>query len=167
MTSGITVRLHRVLLASALLCTPSLSKAERSGVADLATCLREAAEAHGLPPAALVLLYQNEGGSLGHVSRNGNGTVDIGPLQINQIWVGAIARRWGLPADTTFRLLRDDFCSNAEAASWILATEVRHAGGDFWEGVGRYHSSRSDLKESYLTKIYGWVRRIQQSLDHG
>ena len=160
--------MRRCLVAAMMACVPSLSWAasDSPGVAEVATCLRRAGTAHDVPPAALVLLYENEGGSLGHVSQNSNGTVDIGPLQINQIWVGAIARRWGLPADVTFRLLRDDFCSNAEAASWILQTEIRNAGGDFWDGMGRYHSARSDLKEGYLDQIRHWVKRIQGAVEH-
>jgi hypothetical protein len=159
---------NTLLSALALVCVSSLCwAADQTGLQEVTACLRQAAAAHSLPPAALVLLYENEGGSLGQVSRNSNGTVDIGPLQINQIWVGAVARRWGLPADTAFRLLRDDFCSNAEAAAWILQTEIRNAGGDFWEGMGRYHSARFDLKERYLAHIHGWVRRIQRAIDDG
>jgi hypothetical protein len=158
----------RALLAAVLLWAPAPSWAasDGSGLREVTACLSKAAEAHDLPPAALVLLYENEGGSLGRVSRNSNGTVDIGPLQINQIWVGAIAERWGLPADVTFRLLRDDFCSNAEAAAWILENEIRNAGGDFWEGMGRYHSGRADLKQGYLSRIRDWARRIQRAVDH-
>ena len=160
--------MKRCLAAALIASLPSLAQAEPDGpgLAEVARCLRHAADAHHVPPAALVLLYENEGGSLGHVSRNGNGTVDIGPLQINQIWVGAIAQRWGLPPDVTFRLLRDDFCSNAEASAWILETEIRNAGGDFWDGMARYHSARADLKESYLDKLRHWVRRIQSAVGH-
>ncbi len=57
-------------------------------------CVLAAARVHRLPPAMLVILLNVEGGSLGRVSQNTNDTVDIGPMQVNQIWIPLVAAHW-------------------------------------------------------------------------
>ena len=57
-------------------------------------CLNAAAAAYQVPPVVLVVLLNVEGGSLGHVSPNSNATVDIGPMQVNQIWIPQVAAHW-------------------------------------------------------------------------
>ena len=71
-------------------------------------CLTEAAAMHRLPPAMLVVLLTVEGGTLGHVSRNTNGTVDIGPMQVNTVWVPRIAAHWRTTPASTYAALRDN-----------------------------------------------------------
>jgi peptide-methionine (R)-S-oxide reductase len=50
-------------------------------------CVRHAARAERVPLAALVGLLRVEGGHVGHSHRNRNGTFDMGPMQINTIWL--------------------------------------------------------------------------------
>ena len=54
-------------------------------------CLKAAAEVHHVPAGVLVLLISVEAGRLGAVSQNANGTVDIGPMQVNDTWLSKIA----------------------------------------------------------------------------
>ncbi len=86
----------------------------------IAGCLTAAADVYRLPPAVLVVLLNVEGGSLGHVSANTNATVDIGPMQVNQIWIPQLAAHWHASTADTFVALRDNFCANVEAGAWIL-----------------------------------------------
>ena len=104
-------------------------------------CIEAAADAYRVPPAVLVILLNVEGGSLGAVSQNTNGTVDIGPMQVNQIWVPQVAAHWR----TTERARLPRRCATisapiVEAGAWILRQGLDEAHGDFWEGVGFYHS---------------------------
>ncbi|HKM61428.1 MAG TPA: lytic transglycosylase domain-containing protein [Acidisphaera sp.] len=94
-------------------------------------CLLAAARVHRLPPALLVILLNVEGGSLGHVSHNTNGTVDIGPMQVNQIWLPQLAARWNTTVPGAFAALRDNFCANVEAGAWILRKGLDEPGADF------------------------------------
>ncbi len=112
-------------------------------------CVLAAARVHRLPPAMLVILLNVEGGSLGRVSQNTNDTVDIGPMQVNQIWIPLVAAHWHATAAAAFRALRDNFCANVEA------------GGDFWQGVGFYHSHDPDEKERYLRAVLRQAIRLQ------
>ena len=135
-----------VLAAAAYSCAVSAGPAQsrrcsrmtrqRSGAAS-----RLPPRSYRLPPAVLVILLNVEGGSLGRVSPNTNGTVDIGPMQVNEIWLPE--RRGALERDDrsdAYKALRDNFCANVEAGAWILRRGLDEARGDFWEGVGYYHS---------------------------
>jgi hypothetical protein len=136
-----------------------------SRAADNATmirgCIEAAAQAYRVPPAILVILLNVEGGSLGAVSPNTNGTVDIGPMQVNEIWLPDIARHWGTTQRVAFFALRDSFCANVEAGTWILRQGLGEANGDFWEGVGYYHSHDPFHKRTYLRAVLEQVLRLQ------
>jgi hypothetical protein len=103
-------------------------------------CITAAAKVHRIPPAVLVILLDVEGGSLGRVSPNTNGTVDIGPIQVNEIWLPEVAAHWHATIADVYKALRDNFCANVEAGAWILRRCLDEARGDFWDGVGYYHS---------------------------
>lgn len=124
-------------------------------------CLTAAAAAHRLPPAMLVILLKVEGGSLGHVSRNTNGTVDIGPLQVNTVWVPRIAQHWSAAPAMAFLALRDNLCANLEGGAWILRQAMDEARGDFWGGVGIYHSHNPGYQARYLRKVLDASLRLQ------
>jgi hypothetical protein len=124
-------------------------------------CLYAAADVHRVPPAVLVVLLNVEGGTLGHVSANTNATVDIGPMQVNQIWIPQIAAHWHASPAATFTALRDSFCANVEAGAWILRQGLDEAHGDFWQGVGYYHSHDPQHKATYLQSVLKQVLRLR------
>ena len=128
----------------------------------LAGCLTAASTAYHVPLSVLLILLQVEGGSLGGISRNSNDTVDIGPMQVNSIWVSKIATHWHALPTTTFEALRDSFCANVEAGTWILRQNLDAAHGDFWEGVGLYHSHAPAYKAAYLRKVLQVALRLQK-----
>ena len=124
-------------------------------------CLFAVAEVYRLPPALILILLKVEGGRLGAVSGNSNDTVDIGPMQVNTIWVPAIARHWRTSKEAAFLALRDNLCANLEGGSWILRQALDEAHGDFWGGVGIYHSHNPVHKEAYLRKVLQWTLRLR------
>ena len=129
-----------------------------------AACLTAASATYHLPVGLLLILLQVEGGSLGAVSHNSNDTVDIGPMQVNSIWVPRIASRWHAAPAVTLAALRDSFCANIEAASWILRQSLDEAHGDLWEGVGLYHSHDPTYKADYLRKVLRVALHLQQAV---
>jgi len=149
--------MKRLLLAAAAVLVLGTGVA-RAGVAmkrglAIRDCIFAAAAAYRLPPAVLLILLDVEGGSLGHVSLNTNGTVDIGPMQVNEIWLPQLEAHWKASRAATYAALRDDFCANVEGGAWILRQAIDEAHGDFWEGVGLYHSHDPGDKADYLRKV--------------
>jgi hypothetical protein len=124
-------------------------------------CITTAAEAYRLPAALILILLKVEGGDLGAVSGNTNDTVDIGPMQVNTIWVPQIARHWRTTPQAAYVALRDNFCANIEGGTWILRQALDEAGGDFWSGVGIYHSHNPVHRETYLRKVLAWTLRLR------
>ncbi len=146
-----------------LLTAGAADAADTSNGATIRGCLEAASRAYRVPPAILVVLLNVEGGSLGAVSQNTNGTVDIGPMQVNQIWVPQVAAHWSTTNDRAYRALRDNFCANLEAGAWILRQGLDEAHGNFWEGVGYYHSHDPGHKQTYLRSVLQQVLRLQPS----
>ncbi len=161
--------MKRILFVAAAMLTVGAGPGRAASLSDngriIAGCINAAADVYRLPPAVLVILLNVEGGSLGHVSQNTNATVDIGPMQVNQIWIPQVAAHWHATEAATFHALRDDFCANVEAGSWILRQGLDEARGDFWQGVGYYHSHDPQHKATYLQAVLKQVLRLRASVD--
>ena len=156
-----------LIAATAALALLALTPARAEGVTDttVATateCIRAAAVLHRVPTGAIVLLLSVEGGAIGRTSGNTNGTVDIGPMQVNEIHLPALARRWHTSVAGAREALLNNFCANVEAGAWILRNALDSAGGDFWEGVGRYHSSTEVYKTRYLRRVLEHAERLRR-----
>ena len=135
----------------------------KPGTADrvIGQCILAAAKVHRVPAAVLVILLDVEGGQLGRVSGNSNGTVDIGPIQVNEVWLPDLARHWHASVADSFPALRDSFCANVEAGAWILRQGLDEARGDFWTGVAYYHSHNPAYKAAYLRKVLAQALHFQ------
>jgi hypothetical protein len=73
--------------AAAALAWSGVAFAQAPTPATIEACIYAAASVYHEPPAVLLILLNVEGGTLGAVSHNTNGTVDIGPMQVNQLWI--------------------------------------------------------------------------------
>ena len=160
------MKLLGALVATLLVATPAIAVEPApvpldARVAMVTECINAAATAHRLPPGVLMILLNVEGGKLGRASQNTNDTVDIGPMQINQIWIPAVARHWRADHAATRDALLNSFCANVEAGAWILRTGIDEARGDFWEGVAFYHSHSPEHKVAYLRSVLHQVLRLQ------
>lgn len=124
-------------------------------------CLMAAAASRDLPPQLLVGILDVEGGKVGFERQNSNGTRDLGPMQVNTLWVTVVAKAHGVPEAEVETSLRDDGCYNVHMAAWILRRCIEDM-GDQWTGVGCYHSRTPELNNAYqgrvrraLTRLYG------------
>ncbi len=123
-------------------------------------CINAASRAHRVPAVLLVMLLRVEGGRLGAVSQNTNDTVDIGPMQVNSIWVHKVAQRWGATDQAAYQAMRDSLCANLEAGAWILRTGLDEAQGDLWQGVAFYHSHSPEHQQRYLKLLWQEASRL-------
>lgn len=111
-------------------------------------CIVEAAARFDLPTTIIYSILQVEGGKVGKINHNTNGTYDMGPMQINSIWLPTFS-----PYLSEHELIHDG-CKNVLAGAWILKSNILRAQGDFWQGVGNYHSRTHRLNKKYQLKIY-------------
>lgn len=117
---------------------------------EIPQCVVEAAQTYNLPIRGLIALWLTEGGRTGMQNLNKNETYDFGPMQINTVWADKLAKDFNV----TSEMLTKDFCWSVKAASYILRYEINLAGGNFWEGVGHYHSRTDSLKKAYIERVY-------------
>jgi hypothetical protein len=103
-------------------------------------------------------LRDQEGGWIGAEVANTNGTHDLGPLQVNSLWVPRIARAIALSDEEVRHKLRSDPCFNVETARWIFLSGVRLT-GDYWKAVGMYHSPTAWRQRRYAADVAHHLRR--------
>lgn len=119
-----------------------------------AGCITVAAMAFGHSEDSLRALLSVERGAVGRVSApNKDGTVDIGPFQINERHLPLFQRLLGVDRDAALTRLRDDGCFNALAAGYILRMKTMAAGGNAWNGLGLYHSATPSLMRDYQERL--------------
>jgi len=125
-------------------------------------CVDTAATRFRVPPSLIRAILAVEGGRSGAVSTNRNGSFDIGPMQINSIWLPEIEKRGG-----SLELILHHRCANIHFGAWLLSREL--AGIDparldratFWRAVGNYHSRTPELNRRYAERVWKAWRRGQ------
>ncbi|HTI00734.1 MAG TPA: lytic transglycosylase domain-containing protein [Acidisoma sp.] len=116
-------------------------------------CMVAAEAAYHLPVRALPAIQRVEGGKVGTVSPNKDGSHDLGLMQVNTRWVTPLARSTGLPPQTVVTRLIFNPCFNIAAAASILRTYVDEEHGDMWRAIGDYHSHTPWLSTPYKLKV--------------
>jgi len=124
----------------------------------LAVCIFAAAQTYSVPPSVILGILNVEGGRVGMASQNTNGTRDLGPMQINTIWLPELSRHWGVPQSTAHRLVRDDACVNIGVGAWILRRKMDET-GSLYRGIAHYHSATPYLGQRYREKV---IRAMQK-----
>ncbi|GGM25531.1 hypothetical protein GCM10009425_40390 [Pseudomonas asuensis] len=114
-------------------------------------CMVQAAVEYSIPLRGLIAVWLTEGGKIGTLSKNkSNGTIDHGPMQINDVWADELQKNFGVTRD----MLTNDFCWSVRSAAYILRSEINRAKGSFWDGVGHYHSRTPEFKYPYIQRVY-------------
>lgn len=124
----------------------------------LAACLIIAAQTYQVPPGVLLGILQVEGGRVGQEVGNTNGSYDLGPMQINTIWLPTLANKWNTDQRTARKWLRDDGCVNMAVSAWILRQRINLT-GSLWGGVAGYHSLTPGIGSRYASKVAAAMRR--------
>lgn len=119
----------------------------------LAACIFLAAQTYGIPPAVMLGIYQIEGGKVGQaVGPNQNGTYDLGPMQINEVWLPELAKQWGVSTKTARRWVKDDACTNVGVSAWILRSHLDET-GSLDRAIAMYHSRTPHIGGAYKHKV--------------
>ena len=123
-------------------------------------CMALTASFYHLPPRVLPSIQHVEGGAVGTVHANNDGTEDFGVMQVNTRWVPHIARVARMSeADTRTRLIQDS-CFNVTAAGLILRTYLNEEHGNLMRAVGDYHSHTPGLNQRYQVLVMRSAERL-------
>jgi len=113
-----------------------------------------------LPPHVLPSIQAVEGGFVGSVSHNTDGSDDLGVMQVNTLWLQPLARVSRLPPAEVRRRLVVDPCFNIAAAGRILRTYLHETHGDWMRAIGDYHSHTPALNEDYQARAMAAARKL-------
>lgn len=118
----------------------------------MAACLMLASQTYQIPPAVMVGIWQVEGGQVGQAVSNTNGTYDLGPMQINTIWLPELSQKWGVSEETAKRWIKDDPCTNMGVSAWILRSHYNET-GSLSKAIQYYHSRTPKYGYAYRKKV--------------
>jgi hypothetical protein len=123
-------------------------------------CMALVAQVYALPPRVLPSIQAVEGGAVGSVHLNRDGSEDYGVMQINSRWVHALGRVARMPDAAVQQRLVGDACFNIAAAGLIMRSYLNEAGGDLLRAVGYYHSHTQSLGEPYRLRVVNAAARL-------
>ena len=117
-----------------------------------AQCVHDNARDYKLNPLILLAILKVESNGKAVVGQNTNGTQDIGPAQFNtKYWFKTLTVKYRIPPEA----LMNDMCQVLRALGFAVRTEINAAGGDFWRGVGNYHSRTPVHHYKYIRLVHG------------
>lgn len=118
-----------------------------------ARCIQSSSSTYKVNPLLMIAVLKVESnGRTGIVSRNTNGSDDLGPSQFNtDSWAKVLIEKYKIPREA----LVHDMCQSVRALGFALRTEIDAAGGDIWKGLGNYHSRTPKHHEKYKALVWG------------
>ncbi|NQZ13730.1 MAG: lytic transglycosylase domain-containing protein [Alphaproteobacteria bacterium] len=125
----------------------------------IAACLMLASQTYSVPPAVMVGIYEVEGGKPGQaVGPNKNGSYDLGPMQINTLWIPELAQKWGVSEKTAYGYVKNDPCTNMSVAAWILRSHMNET-RSLSKAIAHYHSRTPRIGYAYQGRVINAMRR--------
>jgi hypothetical protein len=119
-----------------------------------ASCIERSAKFVGVDELALWVILRTEGGYLGSVHRNTDGSDDLGPFQINSRTLLSLAARLDLSYEQLVRMARDEGCPAVFLAGFILREKIAgRTGTDLWNGLADYNSKMPEPHRRYLARL--------------
>ena len=126
----------------------------------LLACMVSVAAFYHLPPRVLPSIQAVEGGTVGFVHVNTDGSRDLGVMQVNTRWVVKLAAATRIAPDEVRTRLINDGCFNVAVAGAILRTYLNEAHGNLMLAVGFYHSHTPTLNLDYQAKVLASAYRL-------
>jgi hypothetical protein len=133
-----------------------LPKPTQAPPAIVEECIRFNSQHFGIPELALEAILDVEGGKMCTVSKNSNGSYDLGLMQINTINFSKIQKNY---PDVTAKDIACKPCLNITLGAWLLSHRIKET-KDIWTGVGNYHSKTPKYRTIYLKRISSAISRI-------
>ena len=124
-------------------------------------CINQAAYEQHIPAKLIISVLNVERGKIGTATRNKNGSVDLGPMQVNSRWWPELYQYNITPHDVQYNP-----CINLRVGAWILARSIA-SGQNLLEGVGNYNSHTPFYNHSYTQKIREKYTVLQLGIKSG
>jgi len=122
-------------------------------------CFVKEADRNSIDPYVLLAVMKTEGGRPGELALNRNGTIDLGPMSVNTVWLPVLAKHYRTTEPELKYRLATDGCANVAAAALILRRKIAES-GDVWEGVANYHSRNPAKQGRYLMRVHASLAQI-------
>lgn len=138
--------------------TPTPPAADLAGAGGVsAVCVTAAAKAYNLPVVLLQGILATEGGTVGQIHWNANGSYDMGPAQVNSTWLPKLAAQ-----GVTRTEVINDGCLNVRIGAWILSQAMQGADpnrpAQFWQHVGDYNSHTPQWNARYARMVWNNIK---------
>lgn len=118
-------------------------------------CSISAAVEYQVPANLMLAIVQKEGGKPGLISRNKNGTADLGPMQFNTAYLQDLAK-YGI----TQKDVLGSGCYPFHLAAWRIRGHLQNDKGDIWTRAANWHSRTPSKNAAYrndmLKKAEKW-----------
>lgn len=124
-------------------------------------CINEAAIEYHVPAKLIISILNIEQGRSGQTVKNKNKSYDIGPMQINSLWLPQLTQ-YGI----TQTMLENDPCINVKVGTWILSKAIASE-KDLLAGVGNYHSHTPLKNAAYSQKTRTKLTKLNFILNQG
>ena len=110
-------------------------------------CFNEAGQTYKVPPMLLqAIAWVESRYDKNAKNYNTNGSVDMGVMQINTIWLDSLAE-YGIERRHLYNA-----CFNINVGAWILRRQINDVGYN-WQAVAHYHSRTPDRGDNYARKV--------------
>lgn len=106
-------------------------------------CIERASQTYGVPKRDILAIMKNEGAAPGVAAPDPNGTVDLGPMQVNTCHLPRLVR-YGY----SYSKLLDNPCANVMAGTWVFARCLQIE-GNLINAVACYNAGPRDLAAAW------------------
>lgn len=120
-------------------------------------CSIAAAVKYAVPANIVLAVAEKEAGKPGQWTRNSNGTHDVGPMQLNTVYLQDLAK-YGIAASDVAAA----GCYAFELATWRLRQHIKNDSGDLWTKAANYHSRTTRYNMVYRADL---IRRAARWAD--
>lgn len=119
-------------------------------------CVGFVSDYFNVPDIAIRAIMAVENGKMCTMSKNSNGSYDMGIMQINTIHYPSIIAEY---PSLSVKDIACKPCLNITLGAWILSKRIKET-DDLWRGVGNYHSRTPKYHKKYLEKIEKSVKKL-------
>ncbi len=117
---------------------------------------------YDIPANIFMAIVEKEGGKPWQVVKNKNGTVDIGPMQFNTVYLKELEKYGIEPKDVAA-----SGCYPYDVAAWRVKNHLKNDSGDIWTRAANYHSRNKNVNSIYrkdlILKAVKWADWIDEN----